>query len=68
MSSEVRIEEDDGEYKVYFPYDEEAKEAMKVEFDAYWDPDEKCWVIDSSDYSEKEIENELKLHFPRAFR
>jgi len=68
MSSAVRIELDDDEFKVFFPYDEDAKEAMKDEFNAYWDPDDKCWIIDASEHEESEIKAELQNWFPKAFR
>lgn len=67
MASEVRIEqEDEDTLKVFMPYDEDAKEAIKNKFGAQWDPDDKCWVI--TDTPETDVERELKLHFPRAFR
>ena len=66
--SKVNIELDDDEYKVTMPYDDDAKEALKEKFRAWWDPEAKAWSIDASRYSESDIEQELKLHFPREFR
>lgn len=61
------VEEDDvaGEIIVEMPYDEDAKEALKEKFAARWRPADKVWVIDGADYSAREVEQELKLHFRR---
>lgn len=64
----ISIEEDDGFLFVKIPYDEDAKQALKEKFRASWDPEEKHWIIDADDHTEREVEQELKLHFPQNFR
>ncbi len=54
--------------QVTMPYDEDAKEALKQEFKARWDPDDKCWNINANNHTVAEVEKELKLHFPKEFR
>ncbi len=67
MSSEVRIEEEDREYVVFTPYDEDWKEEAK-ELGARWDPDHKAWCFQMDEITESRLEAKLKQHFPRAFR
>jgi hypothetical protein len=66
--SVVNIEEDDPWIFVEMPFDEDAKEALKEQFGAQWDPDGRYWRINGYQHDVREVERELKLHFPGAFR
>lgn len=64
---QVNIEEnlDDDTIQVGSPYDEDWIERAK-ELGGRWNKDDRTWDFDSS--QREEVEKELKLFFPRAFR
>lgn len=68
MASNVRIEEDDGEYCLYFPYNDELQQELKDDYEAYWDSDDKCWILDAEDVSEYELQQLLNRYYPGSFR
>lgn len=69
MAEHIEINEDSDSIQVVMPYDEDAKEALKEKFQARWDPDDKQWDISKArGYRIEEVEAEVKLHFPAAFR
>lgn len=68
MASNVRIEEDDGEYNLYFPYNDELQQELKDDYGAYWDQDSKCWVLDGEDVSEHELQQLINQYYPGSFR
>lgn len=59
--------DEDGDYIiVHMPYNEDAKAELKEQFQARWNPDDKCWSIVARDHDIKEVIAELKVHFGRV--
>lgn len=65
--SKVFVDVDDDYIYIQMPYDEDAQQAIKEKFRARWDKEERHWYINSDEYTIQEVEQELRLHFPRAF-
>lgn len=61
----VSVELDDTGDKiiVVMPYNEDAKEKLKTQFAARWNPDDKCWLIDAHDHAIKDVQHEVAVHF-----
>lgn len=68
MATEIQIEEDDGFFHITAPYDEDFKEDLKTDLNARWDPTNKVWKVNASDYDIRQVEQVCKLHFPKAFK
>lgn len=63
--AKVFVEQDDEFIYVTMPYDEDAKQALKEDFGARWDPEEKHWKIPRDTWDIRDVEGELRLHFPK---
>lgn len=62
----VEVYEDQDYWYINMPYDDAAKEELKKQFKARWNPEDKTWVIVRGDYPDKNaIIKELHVHFPR---
>ena len=69
MSKGCNIEhdEDDEVYVLTFPYNEELQEELKTDYEAYWDGDQKAWIVDDTDVSEHELQELISQYYPGAF-
>jgi len=65
--SVVSVEREDDEIVVTMPYNEDAKDELKTQFGARWDPDDKVWRINGDDHDIEDVKREVKVHFPRAY-
>lgn len=64
--SQVVVTEDRDYIYVQMPYNEDAKDELKKQFGARWDPSESAWYMNADEHDIEDVKKELKVHFPRA--
>lgn len=62
--AQVEVEEnDEGDFQVRTPYDDDWRERAK-ELKGRWNPEERVWVFRSEQHELEDLKKEVRLFFP----